>query len=420
MREHPSGTSVRGYAYDLAVDRRRLRARATFGPSACGTPGAVHPGVVDLFVDDAVGALFLIAKVGTGFTANLTVAHTGVVLPPGREARLSSQLEGIEQSRSNPLSRKVTFSADVVSTDGEGRVVVHATARLLFVSRMPKGLLPAVLGHLSSANLWLLFGIAGYVQINVLPALCCARRRTTRPPSAPHPGPQYVAARSTLADAHAREKAGGGEAAPLLGGLTSTSFHLADLSEPQDATRGGPLPAFERGDPLHLKSADHALASPSGALSWHPEGVLLGEVHVTRSLTGPGPHLVAPVYLGTQVCGHAGIVHGGILAAVLQDVASSLVWEAGGEAWALQRATVSVDYRLPVVSGRTYTVLADIVPTEDESLMRVKLSLQATGGSRRVHCESSLTVPRAGSGPSKLASFSSLAGSFPSDPALAR
>lgn len=64
--------------YDIhvsRVDRTSVRADVRLGHNVCGHPGIAHGGILASLLDDAMGAAFFSARLGSGFTANLQIGE---------------------------------------------------------------------------------------------------------------------------------------------------------------------------------------------------------------------------------------------------------------------------------------------------------------------------------------------------------
>ncbi|RKP26854.1 HotDog domain-containing protein [Syncephalis pseudoplumigaleata] len=79
--------------------------------------------------------------------------------------------------------------------------------------------------------------------------------------------------------------------------------------------------------------------------------------HATSTTT---THIIY-VHLGAALCGHRGIVHGGLLATLMDELLAVQVWHEMGAAFTAQ---LSIDYRRPVrsnqvIRGRSWTASRD-------------------------------------------------------------
>lgn len=112
------------------VDRTSVMAHARLGPQVCGHPGIAHGGILASLLDDAMGAAFFSARLGSGFTANLSVDYRRP-LPAGRDVLVTAAIERVEESTSGSGSKKVYLVGSIV--DKEDPSVVYTQGKALFI-----------------------------------------------------------------------------------------------------------------------------------------------------------------------------------------------------------------------------------------------------------------------------------------------
>jgi len=86
----------------------------------------------------------------------------------------------------------------------------------------------------------------------------------------------------------------------------------------------------------------------------------------TGSIPIPGPEIRAVFHLGSRVCGHAGIVHGGCTAALMDEVAGAATFCAAGGGHFT--ANLNINYLAPIRSGQYVLVRAQAVKQERRKL----------------------------------------------------
>jgi len=76
-----------------------------------------------------------------------------------------------------------------------------------------------------------------------------------------------------------------------------------------------------------------------------------------------GSRLVSLFYLGQNLCGHPGIIHGGLLATLLDEGLARCCFPAMPNGIAVT-ATLKVDYKVPVKAGEFYVLRAETTRVE--------------------------------------------------------
>ncbi|KAI1330916.1 Thioesterase/thiol ester dehydrase-isomerase [Xylariaceae sp. FL0255] len=72
----------------------------------------------------------------------------------------------------------------------------------------------------------------------------------------------------------------------------------------------------------------------------------------------PGENLVSILYLGKDLCGHPGIIHGGLLATMLDEGLARCCFQALPAKMGMT-ANIKVDYRAPAMADRYYVLRAE-------------------------------------------------------------
>lgn len=104
-------------------------AHARLGSKACGHPHIVHGGALASLLDDAFGVAFFTAKLGSGFTANLSVDYRRP-LAAGTDIVVKAAIERVEVSASSG-AKKVFLVGSVC--DAASPATVYTEARALFI-----------------------------------------------------------------------------------------------------------------------------------------------------------------------------------------------------------------------------------------------------------------------------------------------
>ena len=126
-----------------------------------------------------------------------------------------------------------------------------------------------------------------------------------------------------------------------------------------DYIRNHPLAIELRSKPDYSESRPHLKVPPSARSHNLTAGTLMGPGKVivppyAWSERG-GKSLVTISYLGTDLCGHAGIVHGGLLATILDESLARCCFAALPNRIGMT-ANLNINYRAPVPAG-SYIVL---------------------------------------------------------------
>jgi 3'-phosphoadenosine 5'-phosphosulfate synthase len=126
-----------------------------------------------------------------------------------------------------------------------------------------------------------------------------------------------------------------------------------------DYIRNHPLAVELRSKPEYSESRPHLKVPPSARSHNLTSGTLMGPGKVivppyAWSERG-GKSLVTISYLGTDLCGHAGIVHGGLLATILDESLARCCFAALPNKIGMT-ANLNINYRAPVPAG-SYIVL---------------------------------------------------------------
>ena len=111
---------------------------------------------------------------------------------------------------------------------------------------------------------------------------------------------------------------------------------------------------------------DRAFASSHVIFGHLLQDDMVESYHVYRSLDDDGV-VVGEVQLGTKLDGHEGVVHGGILALLLDDV-MGFGFEALGIPFAVT-ANLNINYRAPVPSGSAIQVHCTLVERTERKLV---------------------------------------------------
>lgn len=132
-----------------------------------------------------------------------------------------------------------------------------------------------------------------------------------------------------------------------------------EIREIDEHIRQHPLAVALRNDPTLTESRPH-LKIPATMLKHHlTGGLLMGPGRVTVPplvfTEAGGKSLVAISHLGADLCGHPGIVHGGLLATLIDEGLARCCFGALPNHIAMT-ANLKIDYRAPVKAG-TYVVL---------------------------------------------------------------
>jgi acyl-coenzyme A thioesterase PaaI-like protein len=104
-------------------------AHARLGSKACGHPHIVHGGALASLLDDAFGVAFFTAKLGSGFTANLSVDYRRP-LAAGTDIVVRAAIERVEVSATSG-AKKVFLVGSVC--DAASPATVYTEARALFI-----------------------------------------------------------------------------------------------------------------------------------------------------------------------------------------------------------------------------------------------------------------------------------------------
>lgn len=118
------------YDLFLSKDRQHLLAKARFGGKACGHPQIIHGGAIASLLDDAMGTLFLSARLGNGFTANLNIDYRKP-MAAGTPVVVEAGVDRVETARSG--AAKVYITARIRDAEGHASPGVYAEATALFV-----------------------------------------------------------------------------------------------------------------------------------------------------------------------------------------------------------------------------------------------------------------------------------------------
>ncbi|KAJ5860334.1 uncharacterized protein N7529_007644 [Penicillium soppii] len=173
------------------------------------------------------------------------------------------------------------------------------------------------------------------------------------------------------------------------GFLVKTGLTLAEIMENQVPTDEETLTAFVPTDSV-IAEIDHNIRThpEAEALRANPlftearPHLKIPEVMRERSLTagtltGPGKIVVPPyvfseadgksmvslMYLGSDVCGHPGIVHGGLLATLLDEGMARCCFPALPNKVAVT-ANLNIDYRAPAMADQYVALRAETVKVE--------------------------------------------------------
>lgn len=109
-------------------------AKCRLGAQACGHPQIAHGGAIAALLDDVFGAAFFAAKLGVGFTANLSVQYRQP-LPAGTEVVIRAEIDRVEESARSG-AKKVFLRGSVVSASDRSKVYSEGTA-LFIVKQLP-------------------------------------------------------------------------------------------------------------------------------------------------------------------------------------------------------------------------------------------------------------------------------------------
>ena len=71
--------------------------------------------------------------------------------------------------------------------------------------------------------------------------------------------------------------------------------------------------------------------------------------------------LVTLVTLGSNVCGHAGIVHGGLIAALFDDLMGEMFYDTSNGNYRGVTASLKIDFRKPMHSNQTIVFVTKLV-----------------------------------------------------------
>jgi acyl-coenzyme A thioesterase PaaI-like protein len=144
---------------------------------------------------------------------------------------------------------------------------------------------------------------------------------------------------------------------------------------------------------LALLQSPHGLLSRLGLLDGH---FIYASLRAAPAALEPYDLLLAPdgrslrclAVLGARACGHPSIVHGGALAALLDDAFGTLFLHCG--AGAGFTANLSVDYVRPVPAGARLEIAVRVVRSEPSKSGRSdKVHMEATVSERRADAEGS-------------------------------
>ncbi|KAH8703627.1 HotDog domain-containing protein [Talaromyces proteolyticus] len=80
--------------------------------------------------------------------------------------------------------------------------------------------------------------------------------------------------------------------------------------------------------------------------------------------------VISACYIGSQLCGHPGFVHGGLLSLLFDDVfarCASIAFDSGVG----MTANLKIDFRKPSIPDRLYVYRAEVVETEGRKMRMV-------------------------------------------------
>ncbi|RAK78258.1 PaaI family thioesterase [Aspergillus fijiensis CBS 313.89] len=137
--------------------------------------------------------------------------------------------------------------------------------------------------------------------------------------------------------------------------------------EVDDYIRNHPLAVSLREDPAFTESRPHLKMPAQMRARSLTGGTLAGpEMIVVPPLVfceEGGKSLVSLLYLGPSLCGHPGIVHGGLLATLLDEAMGRCCFPALPNRVGVT-ANLNLDYRLPAMAGNYVALRAETVKVE--------------------------------------------------------
>ncbi|KAG8625569.1 hypothetical protein KVT40_005970 [Elsinoe batatas] len=201
--------------------------------------------------------------------------------------------------------------------------------------------------------------------------------------------------------------------APTISGLITPPSDEATLSLYQPTTPlaaeidahilSHPLSVSLRTNPSFSESRPHMKIPPAMRPQNLTGGTLLGpdkiEVPplVFQDTTSPLPTLVSLSYLGPALCGHPGIIHGGLLATMLDEGLARACFPALPNKVGVT-ASLKIDYRAPCPAGSYVVLRAETTKVEGrKAWVRGWIELLGEGegeGKRLVEAEALFVEPR--------------------------
>ena len=166
----------------------------------------------------------------------------------------------------------------------------------------------------------------------------------------------------------------------------SDAESLAMYKAPDEAAReidkimsNHPVSKRLRADPAWTESRPHMTYPEPHKKHSLTAGTLLGpgRVPVPPLVFTDDKHLVAISYLGTDMCGHAGIVHGGMLATMLDEGMGRCAFMSLPSHIGVT-ATLTVNYKKPTPAGSFVILKAETVKVEGRKAW-VKSTLEVLG-----------------------------------------
>ncbi|KAJ4367462.1 hypothetical protein N0V83_007045 [Neocucurbitaria cava] len=149
--------------------------------------------------------------------------------------------------------------------------------------------------------------------------------------------------------------------------LTLFQPSSAEIAAIEDSILTHPLTQSLLHDPKYIPSRPHLKIPESLRAQNLTGGTLLGADKIAvpplQFSTADGTSFVSLQYLGSALCGHPGIVHGGLLATLLDEGLARCCFPALPNKVAVT-ASLKIEYKRPVMAGQVVVLRAETVKVE--------------------------------------------------------
>jgi acyl-coenzyme A thioesterase PaaI-like protein len=149
--------------------------------------------------------------------------------------------------------------------------------------------------------------------------------------------------------------------------LTLFAPSTAEIAAIEESIQNHPLTQSLLRDPKYIASRPHLKIPPQLRAQNLTGGTLLGEDKIAvpplQFSTADGSSFVSLQYLGPALCGHPGIVHGGLLATLLDEGLARCCFPALPNKVAVT-ASLKIDYRAPCMAGQIVVLRAETTKVE--------------------------------------------------------